>query len=148
MKCLVYETPIDTPEELVAPVAEAAAIVRETQSFVRRYQLCINVNGRHFQQPVKPSCVKPFKEPWRGNREPVRYLSHIKRVSFYLLYKPSKFVYGFFYSLYIYMSLRFLVRKFFRFYCLFTFSNLTHKDEHKHTCPRRDSNPQSFGPSE
>ena len=49
MKCLVYETPIDTAEELVARVAEAAAIFRETQSFARRYQLCINVNGRHFQ---------------------------------------------------------------------------------------------------
>ena len=31
-------------------VAEAAAIIRETQSFGRRYQLCINVNERHFQQ--------------------------------------------------------------------------------------------------
>ena len=50
MKCLVYETPIDTPEELVARVAEAAAIIPETQSFARRYQLCINVNERHFQQ--------------------------------------------------------------------------------------------------
>ena len=50
MKCLVYETPIDTPKGLVARVAEAAAIIRETQSFARRYQLCINVNGRHFQQ--------------------------------------------------------------------------------------------------
>ena len=49
MKCLVYETPMDTPEELVARVAEAAAIIRETQSVARRYQLCINVNGRHFQ---------------------------------------------------------------------------------------------------
>ena len=49
MKCLLYETPIDNPEELVARVAEAAAIIRETQSFARRYQLCINVNG-HFQQ--------------------------------------------------------------------------------------------------
>ena len=45
MKCLVYETPIDTPEELAARVAEAAAIIRETQSFACRYQLCINVNG-------------------------------------------------------------------------------------------------------
>ena len=40
----------DTPEELVAHVAEAATIIRETQSFARRYQLCNNVNGRHFQQ--------------------------------------------------------------------------------------------------
>ena len=50
VKCLVYETPIDTPEELVARVAEAATIIRERQSFARRYQLCINVNGQHFQQ--------------------------------------------------------------------------------------------------
>ena len=50
MKCLVYETPIDTPEELVTRVAEAAAIIRERQSFARRYQMCINVNRRHFQQ--------------------------------------------------------------------------------------------------
>ena len=50
MKCLVCDTPIDTPEELVARVAEAAAIIRERQSFALRYQLCINVNGRHFQQ--------------------------------------------------------------------------------------------------
>ena len=39
-----------TPEELVALVAEAAAIIRERQSFARRHQLCMNVNGRHFQQ--------------------------------------------------------------------------------------------------
>ena len=32
------------------PVAETAAIIRERQSFARIYQLCINVNGRHFQQ--------------------------------------------------------------------------------------------------
>ena len=30
IKCLMYETPIDTPEELVVHVAEAAAIIRET----------------------------------------------------------------------------------------------------------------------
>lgn len=58
MKRLVYETPIETPEELVARVVAAAAIIRETpgcfervrQSFARRCQLAINVNGRHFQQ--------------------------------------------------------------------------------------------------
>ena len=49
MKCLVFETLTDTPEELVARVAEATAIIRERQSFARRYQLCIIVNGRHFQ---------------------------------------------------------------------------------------------------
>ena len=31
MKCFVYEPPIDIPEELVARVAEAAAIIRERQ---------------------------------------------------------------------------------------------------------------------
>ena len=36
MKYLVYETPIDTPEELVARVAEPAALIRETHSFARR----------------------------------------------------------------------------------------------------------------
>ena len=35
---------------LVARVAETAAIIRERQSFARRYRLCINVNGRYFQQ--------------------------------------------------------------------------------------------------
>ena len=50
MKCLVYETLIDTPEELVSHVAEAAANIRETQSFSCRCQLCINVNGQNFQQ--------------------------------------------------------------------------------------------------
>ena len=48
MKCLVYETLIDTPEDLVSRVAEAAAIIRETQSFAGRCQLCINVNRRNF----------------------------------------------------------------------------------------------------
>ena len=50
MKCLMYETPIDTPEELVARVAKAAAIICETQSIALRYQLCINVNRRYFEQ--------------------------------------------------------------------------------------------------
>ena len=45
MKCLLYETPIATPEELVARMAEAASIIRKRQSFARRYKLCINVNG-------------------------------------------------------------------------------------------------------
>ena len=53
VKCLVYETPIDTPEELVARVAEAAAIIRETQSSARRYQLCINVTDDIFNNFCK-----------------------------------------------------------------------------------------------
>ena len=40
MNCLVYETPIDSPDELVARVAEAAAIIRETQSFAHADTSC------------------------------------------------------------------------------------------------------------
>ena len=53
IKHLVYETLIDTREELDNRLAEAAAIIRETtrclervrQSLARRCQLCINVQG-------------------------------------------------------------------------------------------------------
>ena len=65
MKCLLYETPIDTPEELVARLAEAAAIIREAQSFARRYQLCINVNGRHFQQLLLATQINGYAI-WRN----------------------------------------------------------------------------------
>ena len=47
---MVYETPVDTPEELATRIAEVAAIIRETRSFARSYPLYINVNGGHFQQ--------------------------------------------------------------------------------------------------
>ena len=53
MKCLVYEAPIYTPED--ARVAEAAAIIRETESFSCRYQLCINLNGRLWIQSNHPA---------------------------------------------------------------------------------------------
>ncbi|PSN53393.1 hypothetical protein C0J52_03817, partial [Blattella germanica] len=54
----VYETPIETPEKLVVRVVVAAAITGEApvcfervrQSFARRCQLAMNVNGRHFEQ--------------------------------------------------------------------------------------------------
>ena len=55
MKRLIYETPIDTREELLALLAEAAAIIRETpgcfervrQSLALGCQLCTNVEGQH-----------------------------------------------------------------------------------------------------
>ena len=64
MKCLVFETPIHTPEELVARVAEAPALIWETESFARRYQLCINVKGRHSQQLLfNPPASTPSRTP-------------------------------------------------------------------------------------
>ncbi|KAJ4436380.1 hypothetical protein ANN_19012 [Periplaneta americana] len=54
MKRLEYETPINTAEDLVARVIEAAHVIRDVDLFercrhsiVRRYQLCNAFNGRH-----------------------------------------------------------------------------------------------------
>ncbi|KAJ4435877.1 hypothetical protein ANN_18497 [Periplaneta americana] len=57
MKRLVYKTSIDTAEDLVARVVEAAHVIRDNvglfercrHSTVRRYQLCNVFNGRQFQ---------------------------------------------------------------------------------------------------
>ncbi|KAJ4433896.1 hypothetical protein ANN_16209 [Periplaneta americana] len=57
MKRLVYETPIDTAEDLVARVVEAAHVIRDNvglfercrHSIVRRYQLCNAFNERQFK---------------------------------------------------------------------------------------------------
>jgi hypothetical protein len=54
----VYETPIDSVEDLVARLSVAAASVREIpgvfekvrQSMRRRCEACINVGGRTFEQ--------------------------------------------------------------------------------------------------
>ena len=78
MKCLVYETPIDTPKELVARVAEAAAIIRERQSFARRYRLCTNVNGRHFQQLL---LNHPTSNPSRTPSEKTENLSDVCHIT-------------------------------------------------------------------
>jgi hypothetical protein len=57
VKSLVYETPVDTPEELLARILAASDVVRETpgilertrQNFVRRCNACIECEGRHFE---------------------------------------------------------------------------------------------------
>ena len=57
MKRLLYETPIDTAEELVARIVEAAHVIRDDvdlfercrQSIVRIYDLCNAFNGRQFE---------------------------------------------------------------------------------------------------
>mgnify|MGYP007063903680 CR=1 FL=1 len=58
MKRLVYETLLDTEEELVTRVAIAAVVIFQTpgifertrQSPVCRCYLCVEVNGEQFQQ--------------------------------------------------------------------------------------------------
>ncbi|KAJ4443149.1 hypothetical protein ANN_04799 [Periplaneta americana] len=60
MKRLVYETPIDTAEDLVARVVEAVHVIRDNvgilercrHSIVRRYQLCNAFNGRKFEHSL------------------------------------------------------------------------------------------------
>ena len=57
MKSTVYETDIDSEDELVARIASAAAEIRETpgilgrvgQSMARRCTICLDANGRVFQ---------------------------------------------------------------------------------------------------
>lgn len=58
LKHLVYETPVDSDEDLVARISVAAACVREIpgifervrQSLHRRCQACIHTGGRNFEQ--------------------------------------------------------------------------------------------------
>ncbi|GBO16455.1 hypothetical protein AVEN_183384-1 [Araneus ventricosus] len=57
MKSLVYETPVDLAEDLVARIAVAADKINTTpgiflrvrQSFLRRCELCNDTRGRHFE---------------------------------------------------------------------------------------------------
>lgn len=57
MKTLVYDTPVTSAEDLVARINVAAATVADTpglfartrQSLIRRCHLCVEVNGRHFE---------------------------------------------------------------------------------------------------
>lgn len=57
LKAIIYETPVDSIEDLVARLSIAAASVREMpgifgtvrQSLLRRYQACITVGGRNFE---------------------------------------------------------------------------------------------------
>jgi hypothetical protein len=58
MKSLVYETPIPSREDLVARIVAAGAAIQDTpnifenvrQSIIRRYNTCILVGGRTFEQ--------------------------------------------------------------------------------------------------
>lgn len=58
MKSLVFKFPVNTREELIARIQHAAEIIRGkpesllravTDSWVRRAQLCINLNGDNFE---------------------------------------------------------------------------------------------------
>ncbi|GBN39311.1 hypothetical protein AVEN_54364-1 [Araneus ventricosus] len=57
LKAIIYETPVDSIEDVVARLSIAAANVREMpgiigtvcQPFLRRYQACINVVNRNFE---------------------------------------------------------------------------------------------------
>lgn len=57
LKGLVYETPVETPEDLVGRIVEAAGCVRDTpgifekvrNSMQRRCQACLDASGKHFE---------------------------------------------------------------------------------------------------
>ena len=53
MKSMVYETDIDSEDDLVARIVSAAAEVKKTPgifgSMARRCTVCLDVNGRVFQ---------------------------------------------------------------------------------------------------
>lgn len=58
MKSLIYETPVETEMDLVGRIVAAAGCIaddpgvfdRVQESILRRYQKCIDVQGRHFEQ--------------------------------------------------------------------------------------------------
>jgi hypothetical protein len=58
LKNLVYETPVASPENLIAKIVAAAGEIQDDpdmlsrvrQSYVHRYNVCINVGGRSFEQ--------------------------------------------------------------------------------------------------
>jgi len=57
MKDLIYATPVESEEDLIAGIVDVAHRVRETpevfererQSMLRRCQLCLDVGGRNFE---------------------------------------------------------------------------------------------------
>lgn len=60
MKEIVYETPVTDELDLVARIVEAAARINESINFglvrenaLRRFRLCNEVEGRHFEQKLK-----------------------------------------------------------------------------------------------
>ena len=59
MKTLVYRLPINTRDELIARIEEAAAVIRGkpasllrsvTDAWLRRAQLCVDHHGDNFEQ--------------------------------------------------------------------------------------------------
>jgi hypothetical protein len=58
VKSLVYETPVQSEQDLIGRIVEASARIAETagvfervrQSLHRRFQACIAADGRHFEQ--------------------------------------------------------------------------------------------------
>ena len=58
LKSLVYETPVNSCEDLIARIVAAAGKIRETpdvfanvrRSMIRRCETCIQVGGRSFEQ--------------------------------------------------------------------------------------------------
>ena len=58
MKTLVYESPVDSIDDLAARVSVAAGEIASSpnvfhsvrESLVKRYEKCIEVNGAHFEQ--------------------------------------------------------------------------------------------------
>ena len=84
-------------KELDAHLADAVAVIRATPGCSRRCQLCIKVEGRHFQQDLwnnihytavptqslNITSVKSFMDPKRGTESVIFF--HIKKCFFYLL---------------------------------------------------------------
>ena len=58
MNSLIYETPVDSEMDLVGRIVDAAGLIADhprvfdcvQDSLLRRYQTCIDVQGRHFEQ--------------------------------------------------------------------------------------------------
>ena len=61
MKDLVYATPVDSEEDLVARIVDAAALISERRgvfkavrrSLHRRYVKCVEVRGNHFEHLLR-----------------------------------------------------------------------------------------------
>ena len=57
-KSLIYETPVESQMDLVGRMVDAARLIEDNsrvfdrvqESLLRRYQTCIDVQGRHFEK--------------------------------------------------------------------------------------------------
>ena len=72
MKCLVYETPIDTQKSWLPVWQKLQQLFMRHKSFSCRYQLCINLNGRNWIQSNHPA-----SNPSRTTSEETENLSDI-----------------------------------------------------------------------